>query len=396
MVLQLFSCKFQSYLCKRSFPQCPISYFSDSSKFYKLCWSLQQFTIILELAEQAATEADTNMTFGKYLHNYPTSTCRQGMTGNYTDLNSFRFNKSLQREVKGFVAAHVVFEPFLRCKTKDFVIEKATKTHVLYDATMLLLMHSTCRLLHCTCLSYYQKQPNVSNDVSNTWQILPVLSIDSHFHVDMQIREHCRQSDEPPPQFQGVGPMSLWGVTKRGTVIARLLLTRKVAVIAVFTQIHVHLYLSPSLFTAHNAHQLSSIVINSLCSHVSRNCAAQVQRCRLEAWPLGWPSHRIQGAWTCCALAALHVAHPVVPLRCLQPVLYRTPQSLAMEHAAPFAEAATTMSAMSKEPKPVAQRTVMSVPLAIRVALMMSDDVNLFQWLWWQFSLEFAKIALQL
>lgn len=105
------------YLCKRSFPQFPISYFSDSSKFYMLCWSLQQFTIIFEHVDQAATEADTNMTFGKYLHNHSTS-CRQGMTGNSTDLNSFRFNKSLQREVKGFVAAHVVFEPLLHW-TKD-------------------------------------------------------------------------------------------------------------------------------------------------------------------------------------------------------------------------------------------------------------------------------------
>ena len=148
--------------------------------------------------------------------------------------------------------------------------------------------------------------------------------------------------------------LAVWGVTKRGTVIARLLLTRNVAVIVVVTQIYVRLYLSPSLFTAH---QLSSIHFARIFLGIA------LHRCGDVGWRRDlWADHHIT--------------------------------SKEREHAAPFAEAATTMSATSKEPKPVAQRTVMSVPLAIRVALMMSDD--LFQWLWWQFSLEFAEIALQL
>ena len=207
-----------------------------------------------------------------------------------------------------------------------------------YYSTVAIISHQKAGLTHCLRFLYPLNK------------VLPFLQLCGRSNQDLEI---CLLSFMPSSQSTGSrGPrMSCSDVVPKRVLRGQRTAT-KLGQIGLEKIIHNN----PHVFSVL---VFTSIIINSLCSHISRNCAAQVRRCRLEAWPLGWPSHHIQGAWTCCALSMLAAA--------------------CLVHAAPFAEAAATMSATSKEPKPVAQRTVMSVPLAIRVALMMSDDV------WWPF-----------
>ena len=204
--------------------------------------------------EWAATEANPNMALGKYL------ICRLDWWW-----HSSTKNKGLQCEVQGFVAAHVVFEPFLR---------------------------------------------ETWHGGAATNSSLSGLAIDGNFHVDMEICEHCWQGDEPPPQ----------GL------------------------LHYQPHLNPVQILHSPFLPEPRLRLHTVSTQFSVGAPWELH-CTGAAMSVGGVTFS----------RFIHTEHSWNVAN-LYPLL-------------PFAEATTTMSAMSSEPKPVAQRTVMSVPLATRVAI---------------------------
>ena len=164
--------------------------------------------------------------------------------------------------------------------------------------------------------------------------------------------------------------LAVWGVTKRGTVIARLLLSDG----RCHSNLCSSLSQSITLHWTFTAHQLSSIHFARIFLGIA------LHRCGDVGWRRDlWADHHITSK----------EREHAVPLRCLQqPVLYMLRPSLRQQ---------PPCQQRLKNPSQLPKERWCQFPWqseSLSWCLMMSDD--LFQWLWWQFSLEFAEIALQL